>query len=566
MNEKQLGEIGFEHIGIGTALNRNRLVVPVNQREYAWEDKHVLDLFQDFSKAIGQDRKTYFLGTIVLTKGKDNVPEVADGQQRLATTTILLAAIRDYLANKNEHNLVQSVENEFLFKIVRKDNDFSPRLTLNLDDNSYFKNRILSKPNSPDRDIEPIKASHRKIEIAAQLAAKHVEDILKPQPESNKIPTLNDWLDFIEHNAKVILLKVPDELDAFVMFETLNDRGLKTSQIDLVKNYLFGEAGDRLGEAQQKWAKMTSTLDSLDIDDVAFSYLRHLLSAMYEMTRDREIFERIRANVKGKGETIRFLDTLAERAIDYVAILNPEHSKWNTYDQNIRKSIHTMNDLQAMPLRHLMLSVGLMFEPSEAVKAFRLFISWAIRFLIVDARRGGSLEQSYAEQSKQIYDGKITTTKELADALIKVIPSDSQFEAEFTLAQISKSKLARYLLRSLELKEKGNSEPEFVPNEETVINLEHVLPENPNADWTHIDAETARTYYKRLGNMVLLQAAKNNAIGNKGFNEKKPILKTSAYILTSQVAKKSTWGANEIAERQKKLAELAVKTWSLDIK
>lgn len=566
MSGKELGEIGFEHIGIGTALNRNRLAVPSNQRDYAWEDKHVLDLFQDFSKAIGQEKKTYFLGTIVLTKGKDGVPEVADGQQRLATTTILIAAIRDYLFSKNEKRLVDSIAGEFLIKIVRRDNDFSSRLTLNLDDNSYFKNRILSEPGSIDRDIEPTRPSHRKIEKAAKLAAKHVENILRPQPESNKIPTLNDWLDFIEHNAKVILLKVPDELDAFVMFETLNDRGLKTSQIDLVKNYLFGEAGDRLPEAQQKWAKMVNTLDTLGIDDIAFAYLRHLLSAMYEMTRDREIFERIRTKVNGKGETIRFLDTLAEHSADYVAILNPDHSKWNAYDPSIRKSIYTMNDLQAMPLRHLMLSAALKFDPSEAVKAFRLFISWAIRFLIVDARRGGSLEESYAEQSKLIYDGKITTTKELADALIKVIPSDSQFEAEFALAQISKSKLARYLLRSLELKEKGNPEPEFIPNEETVINLEHILPENPSTDWKHLDAETARTYYKRLGNMVLLQASKNNAIGNKGFDEKKPILKISAYILTSQVAKEATWGATEITERQKKLAELAVKTWSLGIK
>ena len=66
--------------------------------------------------------------------------------------------------------------------------------------------------------------------------------------------------------------------------------------------------------------------------------------------------------------------------------------------------------------------------------------------------------------------------------------------------------------------------------------------------------------------MVLLQATKNNAIGNKGFDEKKPILKVSAYILTSQVAEEATWGATAIATRQKKLAELAVKTWSLSVK
>ena len=79
------------------------------------------------------------------------------------------------------------------------------------------------------------------------------------------------------------------------------------------------------------------------------------------------------------------------------------------------------------------------------------------------------------------------------------------------------------------IKEKGNPEPEFIPNEETVINLEHILPENPSDEWKHLDAETARTNYKRLGNMVLLQATKNNAIGNKGFDEKKPIITGLSY-------------------------------------
>ena len=567
MNKKRRGDIDFDHLGIGTAIAQHQLIVPVNQREYSWEDKHVKALLYDFSKAIAKEKKTYFLGTIVLTDGKDSdVPEVADGQQRLATTTILLAAIRDYFFDKKEDLNVQYIESQFLFTIIPKLKEISPRLTLNLDDNSYFKARILSKPNSSERKIEATRLSHRKIDKAAFLAAAHVENILKAQSENNKITILNDWVDFIEKDAKIIILQVPNELDAFVMFETLNDRGLKTSQIDLVKNYLFGEAGERLPEAQQKWAKMIGTLESLDNEEIAFSYFRHLLSAMYEMTRDKEIFERIKTNVKGRGQTISFLDILSEKATDYVAILNPENSKWNSYDQSIRRSIYAMNDLQAMPLRHLMFSAALKFEPSETAKAFRLFISWAIRFLIVDARRGGALEESYAEQSKRIYDGEITTTKELANALIKVIPSDSVFESEFALAQISKTKLARYLLRSLELKEKDDPEPEFVPNETVVINLEHILPENPSSDWNHLDAETARTYYKRLGNMVLLQATKNNAIGNKGFNEKKLILKISAYILTSQVAKNAVWGANEINERQKQLAELAVKTWSLNIK
>lgn len=89
-------KIQFDHKGIGSVLEHGRLRVPLNQREYSWEETHVNDLFQDLAGAIDRG-KTYFLGTMVLTGGADFVPEVTDGQQRLATTTILLAAIRDWL-------------------------------------------------------------------------------------------------------------------------------------------------------------------------------------------------------------------------------------------------------------------------------------------------------------------------------------------------------------------------------------------------------------------------------------------------------------------------------------
>jgi hypothetical protein len=105
-----------------------------------------------------------------------------------------------------------------------------------------------------------------------------------------------------------------------------------------------------------------------------------------------------------------------------------------------------------------------------------------------------------------------------------------------------------------------------VPNEDTVINLEHILPENPGRGWGGIDLETARAVYQRLGNMVLLQASKNTAISNKSFKEKLPILKASAYFLTSEVAKHTHWGAQEISDRQNSLAELAVKTWPIEVR
>src|SRR6266542_1947066 len=117
------GRIEFAHLGIGTALSRGHLAVPLNQREYSWEEKQVTELFHDFSKAITGNKSSYFLGTIVLTQAGDEVPEVADGQQRLATTTILLSAMRDWLFNRKEEMRVTSIENDFLFKIDREANE-----------------------------------------------------------------------------------------------------------------------------------------------------------------------------------------------------------------------------------------------------------------------------------------------------------------------------------------------------------------------------------------------------------------------------------------------------------
>ncbi|MCU1340696.1 MAG: hypothetical protein JWN92_119 [Candidatus Acidoferrum typicum] len=91
-----LEQIAIDRETIGHALRDRALYVPIHQRSYAWEREHVTDLYQDFSKAIDDGGGEYFLGAIVVVKGAMDKLEVNDGQQRLATSTILVAAIRDY--------------------------------------------------------------------------------------------------------------------------------------------------------------------------------------------------------------------------------------------------------------------------------------------------------------------------------------------------------------------------------------------------------------------------------------------------------------------------------------
>jgi len=149
--------------------------------------------------------------------------------------------------------------------------------------------------------------------------------------------------------------------------------------------------------------------------------------------------------------------------------------------------------------------------------------------------------------------------------LYSTVPTDAEFESAFATARVSQAYLARYYLRSLELHQMGQPDPEWIPNESTVINLEHVLPANPESNWPNIDSETAAANYKRIGNLALLQASKNQIVGNRSFAEKKPILASSSYVLTQEIAKQADWGIDEINSRQKSLARLAVATWPLQV-
>ena len=105
-----LEQIEIERETIGHALRDRRLFVPMHQRSYAWEDEHVVDLYEDLARAISDGDQEYFLGSIVVVRTAATRFEVNDGQQRLATSTILIAAIRDYFLSSNDEKTASLIE------------------------------------------------------------------------------------------------------------------------------------------------------------------------------------------------------------------------------------------------------------------------------------------------------------------------------------------------------------------------------------------------------------------------------------------------------------------------
>jgi hypothetical protein len=196
----------------------------------------------------------------------------------------------------------------------------------------------------------------------------------------------------------------------------------------------------------------------------------------------------------------------------------------------------------------------------EVKRSIKLLLSWSVRFLIYGGL--GYLETQYSERAVEIRNAKIKTAKELMVAMKDVVPTDRMFREAFTNATVSKDYLARYYLRVLENQYKEIREPELVPNaNEEVVNLEHILPENPSDDWGYIEPEIAKAYYKRIGNMALLHHKINSEIGNKGIKIKAPYYQNSSFELTKVLGKEENWDISNIEGRQKMLAELAIKAW-----
>jgi hypothetical protein len=563
-------DTSFPQTGIGSILKTYRMKVSPRQRDYRWRDHHIKTLFEDLAKAMDSDDQEYFLGTIVSIPDEDGVLDIIDGQQRLATTSILLSRIRAFLL-LTEPGIAKSLES-FLSEYDRHQRTDVNKLKLNLTDNDFFGKWLLS-PELPPPLPDSAPLSHKRLRVAFVTAANHVEKIVAAVNAKGYGDKLNKWIDLIEKKATVILFRVPSRGNAYKMFETLNDRGLRTTQADLVKNYLFGRAGEREQEAMHSWAQMVGALSSLqgedadaddDKDDITVIFLRCALMCIGGFLRKNAVYERVQNEAKGPQSVISHLAQLESLARIYERTFSQDHEFWKSYPDSMRYAIQTINEFDIKPFRCALVAIADKFEVKEATRAFQFFVSLGVRMLIAASTRSGSVEETMARVAMAVFKGEIKTTAKLKEALSDITPSDGEFSAAFETATLSKGPLARYYLRSLEKVVQKTQCPWFVPNEDKdLMTLEHILPENPDGNWPQFSEEEHAAYWRRIGNLCLLPKGPNCDLRSEKEKTKFAVYKTAPYELTRQISDAGHWTKETICERQKGLAKLALKAWPL---
>ncbi len=533
--------------------------MPPNQRSYRWKSEHAEDLFKDIRKEIDNRADEYFLGSIVSIEASGKIL-IYDGQQRLATTMILLAEIRNALIDLGNDADAGIVEKDFLFSAKRGGADPIPHLTLNLEDKDYFFTQILPRPKSESRRQPTTRPrdSHKRMEAVRATARNFVkESIIKAGDTAESDKNLNRWVDFIEKSLHVIWVQVTNERTAFTIFETMNDRGLKLSAADLLKNYIHATAGDRRNDVIQKWASMTGTLETVEGEEEnVVEYIRCFWVSRYGHTRTRYLYDKIKEKTTNPAKAISLLKDLEETAQDYAAIIMASHERTTDRGEGVRSHVATLKTLGVTQLRPMLLSAFSKFKPGEFEKLLNKSVVWSVRFMVAGTP-SGTIEGYYSKIAADIWNGKTKTAKAATDSIKQIVPEDDEFKISFASASESKEKIARYYLRSLQFK-KDNS------TLRSDLTLEHILPKKRDDHWKHFSEDDHRAYLHRLGNLTLMDKDKNGSIQGKGYDSKKKVFAADTdSSITRDAAKYEAWTTSEIVQRQKGMAEIAVLAWPL---
>ncbi|MBI4934065.1 MAG: DUF262 domain-containing protein [Actinobacteria bacterium] len=565
----------YEALGVAAVLETEFLEVPMYQRSYSWRTREEKDTeesaeiraqvpeFWDDLMRGHQRGRPYFLGTVVLTNEAESAgrKSVIDGQQRLATTCLLMAAIRNAYRERGEVAYAGSIHSDFVAKFDRHAGKDQPKLILNSDDRDFFDKLVVQVVPGQVANCE----SQRLLQAAWNDLQAKVLSFCDSQGASWK-NALDQFSTYLQSSAQVIMITVPTEADAFLIFETLNDRGADLTVADLLKNYLFSHSGTRLDEVRDAWVITLNNLDTPRAGNSRFTlFARHYMSSRKGIVRERELYSRIKEEVVDSASAVNFAKELAVNSRLYFALLSVDSDVWGEFGEQTRQAAEVLVDFNLGQSRPMLLAALATFEKAEVERLLRTMVCWSVRGLAAGRLGGGVAEAAFCTVAQRIRAKKIKTTEDILKdpGIDNLVSTDKAFRADFAEWSLVKGSLARYILRALELEERGDDEPELVVNPDvSKVNLEHILPKSPKGDqWSSFTPDEHRLYVHRIGNMALLQKGVNGRIGNKPWSVKKPILASSNLQLTRSAADETAWTPEAIDARQAELADLALRAW-----
>jgi hypothetical protein len=562
MTDKRQRRIDSAALSIGEIFRKPIFYrVPVYQRDFAWTLDQVDTLWGDLTSAALSSPGEYFLGAIVLAPSADDKSrEIVDGQQRLTLISMIFSAISEEWKDRGDEKRSTGVFRDFLGSEDRRTGDVLAKLALNENNDKFYHDLVLDRKLLSDADRKCLSSSNRLLEQANSRIRKKLKDWLDEGRKAEE--RLLDFEEFISGRTNLILIEVGDESDAFVIFETLNDRGLELAVSDLVKNYLFSLARGYIDKFKTAWTEMSLLVGG----DNLTPFLRQYWLSEQEFVRERELYESLRNEVKTTSSAHLFIERLRSASSLYAALLNPEHLYWSDFEPNAVAQLETLILFRLTQYRTIAMAAMALWKPTDVSKLLRILVVVSFRFTIVSRQSPGLLESMYASAARAIRTGKAKSPAQVFNLLKSVYVPDDRFGQYFAEQSFSKAPIARYVLS--ELCDSLESDKEkTVPHSSGRITLEHILPVNAGSEWKDAIPKDERPddYVELIGNLTLLEKGKNRNIANAGFDSKKSnAFAKSSMALNKRLLRFTSWTSDEIRTRSQELADTAKRVWRID--
>jgi len=557
-------EMKSELQSAGTILKTDfRYKVPPHQRNFSWTLEEVKQLWDDVVETIQEDRPEYFLGTIVVQEERENKTRIIiDGQQRLATITMLLSGIRTVYKEQGDER-ADEVNKDYLGVRDRRSRLTESRVTLNVINEPAFQKLVVE--DQPDAELQSFTRDVGQVpsNILLVKAMQFIRDAIRQKTRSDKKyeTFLLELEEFIRDRIVMVLMIVRDEADAYLIFETLNDRGLELSISDLLKNYVLGKAGNRLDVARKEWEEMVFLLGAQN----ETQFLRHYWLSKYGVIRERELYKEIKRKFTNQMRVLELMSELRDAADQYSAMSNVDHPTWKGASSTLRKDLETLQLFGLSQFRPLLLAGLDKMDDSQLEKLVRVIVVLSMRYSIIGSLGTGNIEKAYSDAAVEVRKGKANTPAKVFVKLKYIYPDNEKFEADFSQKAIGKPKLARYILGEIATLKQGNS-IQVVTEDEKKSTLEHIMPKTRSGEWSKAatDEEEYLEYVNRLGNLTLIEREMNKAAANAPFQKKKSDAYSHSELeITKELCRYDRWTVDQILTRQAGLAKSAAQIWSL---
>jgi hypothetical protein len=503
--------IDSNSLSIGEVLRKPySYKVPFYQRDYSWKKEEITTLWDDIISSFeeGSDAE-YFMGVIVIAPGgSEKTKLIVDGQQRIASMSMIFSAISGRWEEMGEEKRASGVARDYLGSEDRRTGGIIPKLSLNESNDSAFQQIVLNrdKVSPSDRKLWP--KTNKLIYEAYEIIKKSLDKWLGAFDD--KISSLLDFEDFISEKLNLIEIQVNDDSDAFIIFETLNDRGLDLAVADLVKNYLFSLGGHNIEKFKQAWIEISVLVGRENITQ----FLRHYWLSFYGLVRERDLYKNIKSIVKSKTTALQFMTDLRKSAGHYSALLTPQHSFWGDFDPIVSDYLESLILFRVSQYRPVALASMKKLDAGKIEKILRDLMVISFRYTVISGLGTGNLEKIYSNTAIKIAKGEYNTPRKVFTGLKNAYVDAETFIDNFYTRRIGKANIARYILANINDYLEENEEKE-VSKDVHKVTLEHILPQNPNQDWSQAyqGKEQHSQWVDTLGNLTLVEKNINKGIG-----------------------------------------------------